>query len=270
MTLEKLVATRDAVEKLCAFLSKSFDEDETVEDSMESLFSPPRKKKNVSVEIEISFLISPQVHRVPLYFTVPHAFLTGSICLITPPPQRSFKDKLQMLVENGNTVASEVIRVIDTKKLNEKVNTPVANRAFANSYENFVLYGVHKYPKQLCGEFFGHRKNPIWIAKKHKLAEALDISTRTVVTPRRGQNAITCRVGHTGLSTDQLKENIEAFVGQLTTHSQGAPFDHILHIRVAGTTARDKRVALPIFSHSFKIPSQTSDAEPSKKRSKTE
>eukprot|EP00796_Vickermania_ingenoplastis_P006619 gene6619-4739_t len=264
--MEQLIATKDAVEKLCEYLEQSYTS-ETEEEGVESLFTPQRSGKLVSVEVEITFIVSAPVHRVPLFFILPHSFMIGSICLITPPPQRSFKDKLQALVESGNDVAGRVSRVIDTKKLNEKVNTPVSSRAFANSYDNFVLYGVHRYPKQLTGEFFGHRKNPVWVTKKSKLDEALRNATRTVVVPRRGQNAVTCRVGHTGLPTHSIVENIESFVDQFTKHSQGAPLEHILHVRVTGTSAKDKRIGLTIYSHSFKISDSTCDeSSPPKKR----
>lgn len=263
----------DAVEKLCQFLLKSFDE-QPVGDVVHELFSSSRKKKSVNVEVEVAFFVSPRVHRVPLYFTVPHNFSHGSICLIVPPPQHSFKDKLQHLIENGrheeNDVASSVTRVIDTKKINEKASTPVSQRAFANSFDNFVLYGVRKYPTQLSGEFFGHRKHPVWVAKKHNLSEALNIASRTVVVPRRGQNAVTCRVGHTGLSAKQIAENVISFVNQLTKHSQGTPLEHILHIRVTGTSAEKKRVSLPIFSHSFKVSRSGNSEQPLGKKQKIE
>lgn len=261
----------EAVEKLCSFLSKSVEE-RPVGDAVDELFSASRKKKVVNVELEVAFFVSPRVHRVPLYFTVPNTFLHGSICLIVPPPQHSFKEKLQTLIESGSSkessVASMVTRVIDTKKINEKATTPVSQRAFACSYDNFVLYGVRKYPTQLSGEFFHHRKHPLWIAKKYSLGEALDIGTRTVVVPRRGQNAVTCRVGHTGLSAREITENILSFVSQLTEHSQGVLLDHILHIRVTGTSAGKKRIALPIFSHSFKVAHSENVGLPPAKRRK--
>lgn len=262
-----------AVEKLCKFLLQSIDE-QPVEDAVDELFSSSRKKKVVNVELEVAFFVSPRVHRVPLYFTVPHTFLYGSICLIVPPPQHSFKDKLQSLIETGSmketSVASRVTRVIDTKKINEKATTPVSQRAFASSYDNFILYGVRKYPAQLSGEFFAHRKHPLWVAKKYSMAEALDLATRTVAVPRRGQNAVTCRIGHTGLSPKEITENILSLVSQLTEHSQGVALDHILHIRVTGTSAAKKRIGLPIFSHSFKVARSGNPKLPSSKKQKCE
>lgn len=257
---------------MCAYLKKNANTESGGKnddvDDVEQLFAPQRQQLSVGVDVEIAFIVSPLAHRVPLYFTVPHQIMCGSICLITPTPQRAFKDKVQALVDNGDAVATRVARVIDTKKLSEKVSTPVAKRAFANSYDNFVLYGIHKYPHQLCGEFFVHRRNPVWIPKKHLLDRALSDAVKTVVALRRGDNPISCRVGHTGMSTAQLVENIESFVRQFTTHSQGISLNGILHIRVAGTNAQHKRVGLTIYSHTFKSirrsdgDTDTTEAEP--------
>lgn len=260
LEMDQLVAVEEAVEKLLVYLSTNTEKEASNANDVQSLFSPKKNKKCVNIEVEVAFRVSPQVHRVPLYFSVNHTFTLGSICLITAPPQRSIKNKIQALVENGDMTAARVKRVIDTKKLSEKVNTPVECRAFAGSYDNFVLYGVRKYPRQLCGEFFGHHKNPIWIPKKHKLSEALDIAMRTVVAVRRGQSTMTCRVGHTGLSVEENSTNIRSFIDQFVKHSQGSPMDHILFIRVAGTDSNDKRITLPIFAHTFRS-IRTSSAE---------
>ena len=62
------------------------------------------------------------------------------------------------LAEEGHALAKQVKRVIDSTKLRAKVSEPVAVRAFAKSYDNFILYGLRKYPVQLTGEFIGHHK----------------------------------------------------------------------------------------------------------------
>lgn len=250
--MAKLVNVEEAVKKLCEFLESSRSSSTAGKgDGVESLFAPAVSNKSFGVDVEVAFLASPSAHRVPLYVLLPHEVMLGNICLITPTPESAFESKVLSLTDNGDDMAKRVRRVLDTRSLNTKFVDPVAVRAFSKSYDNFVVYGVHKYPRQLTGEFLGHQRIPVWVPKKEKLASALDRATRTAVVPRRGDNAVTCRVGHTGLSTEELVENVAAFVDGLSCHPQGAPLSHILHIRVAGTNADGKRVGLPVYAHTF-------------------
>lgn len=266
--MESLVNTKEALTKLCAFLSAGAS-DTGKNDVVADLFSPKGVSTAASVEVEVAFLMAPPAHRVPLYFVVPNEVMSGTICVVTPPPQRSFKDKVLALSEEGDDVALRVKRVIDTTKLGAKIVDPVAVRAFSKSYDNFVLYGVVKYPKQLTGEFLGHQKLPVWVAKKGSFEQSLHNATKTVVVARRGQNAVTCRVGHTGLTVEQLEENVKTLVEKLTRHPQGAALGQILHIRVAGTNGEGKRAGLPIYSHVFHFPAVDEDGAP-RKKAKTE
>lgn len=265
--MEQIPATtRSAVEKLCSFLtSEAHSTDDGAKEGAENLFAlPSQSAAHIGLDVEISFITSPLAHRVPLYFKVPHEFMTGSICLITPPPQRTFKNQIQDLIENGDHIAGNVRRVIDTKKLSAKVNDAVTNRAFINSYDNFVVYATRQYPKQLCGEFFGRRKRAVWISKKQKLQNALHDASKTVVVPRRGQNAITCCIGHTGLNINEIVENIDSFITQFTKHPQAVSVNRILHISISGTSKKGRRVGLPIFAHQFDF-SKDEETHPSKK-----
>ncbi|CCW63190.1 unnamed protein product [Phytomonas sp. EM1] len=248
--MDSLINLHEVVEKLCAFLRSSVQSDSGL-DTAQDLFAPRKEAKHLSVEVEVAFLSSPPPHRVPLYILLPHKVMHGTICLITPSPQNKFKDKILSLSEDGHEVAQNVKRVIDAEKLRTKIVDPVSVRAFAKGYDNFVVYAVKKYPPQLTGEFLGHQRLPVWVSKKGPLATSLANSTRTAVVSRRGNNAVTCCIGHTDLSVQQIEENVKTFVEKLTKHPQGAALKNILHIRVAGTNTEGVRVGFPIFGQTF-------------------
>ncbi|EPY34788.1 hypothetical protein STCU_01314 [Strigomonas culicis] len=259
-----LANVHEAVQKLVAFL-KSGQDARQPEGDVNMLFTSSSEEKQASVEIEVAFITSPVAHRVPLYFVVPHEIMLGTICLITNPPQDSYERKVLALAEDSDPIAQRVKRIMDTKNLNAKINDPVSVRAFSKSYDNFILYDVKKFPKQLTGEFLGHQRLPVWIAKSANLSEALTTASKTVVVPRRGANAAVCRVGHTGLSVSQLEENITVFIDSLVQSPRGCRAADILHIRVAGTNAAGKRAGLPIFGHPFELVASEKEAHPSKK-----
>ena len=130
-----LVKTEEAVRTLVDFLAADAGKS-APSDDVNELFAPASENKCVPVDLQLAFLVAPAAHRVPLYFTVPHETVSGSLCLITPAPQRKFKDKVFALSEDGDAVAKRVRRVIDSQKLAAKVVGPVAVRAFAKSYDH--------------------------------------------------------------------------------------------------------------------------------------
>lgn len=265
-----LVNTENAVKTLVAFLAAEAAAAAPKTDDVNELFAPVRESKCASIDVQLAFLVAPVAHRVPLYFTVPNETASGSLCVITPAPQRKYKDKVFALSEEGDAVAKRVRRVIDSQKLSAKVVGPVAVRAFAKSYDHFIVYGLHKYPPQLTGEFLEHRRIPVWVNQKGSFSEKLHTAVRTVVLPRRGDNSVTCRVGHTGLSVEQIVENIVAFVEKLVKSPEGAPLKNILHIRVSGTGANSKQVGLPIYGHTFNFANVEQPKEAPAKRQKVE
>ncbi|CAJ1038837.1 Ribosomal protein L1p/L10e family, putative [Leishmania guyanensis] len=264
-----LVRTEEAVKALVSFIASDAAV-QTSSHDVADLFAPVRESNSVPIDVQIAFLAAPPAHRVPLYFVVPHETVSGTLCLITPPPQRKYKDLVYGLSEDGDAVAKRVRRVVDSKKLAAKVGDPVAVRAFAKSYDHFIVYGLTKYPRQLTGEFLEHRKVPAWVNRKGKFAEKLRKAVHTVVVTRRGDNQVTCRVGHTGLSAQAIVENIVTFLDRFVKHADAAPLKNILHIRVAATSTNGKRVGLPIFGHVFQFQPVAESEEAPQKRSRVE
>lgn len=246
----------EAATKLKAFLEASSkgSEGEDVVESTLSLFSVAPTKTSRAIDLDIAFLVAPRPHRVPLYFTVPHEVHTGSICVVTKPPQRTYKDIVLKAQEEGDDATLKVVervkKVIDATKLKAKFSDPVTMRALANSFDNFFLYKVDKFPEQLSGEFLGRHAQPVWMPKGSFLG-SLAAACKTAVVPRRGYDNITVRIGHTGLTAEQLAENINSFVSQLSESRDGVPFEAMLQIRVSGTDATGRRAALPVFTHNY-------------------
>ncbi|KAG8345550.1 putative Ribosomal protein L1p L10e family [Trypanosoma vivax] len=261
---------REALEKLSRFIS-SGKEPSKKHSTLDSLFTGTPQKAFQNVEVDVAYLVAPSVHRVPLYFDLPHEVLQGTMCIVTPPPQRKYKDVVLRLSEGGEDLFQRVKKVIDTKKLDMKFSDPVAVRALAKSFDHFVVVDAKTYPKQLTGEFIGHQRVPIWVSQRGGFAQSVRKAARTVVVPRRGHNCVSCLVGHTGLSLDELQENVEQFLNKLTSHPQGATPDSILHVRVAGKDCSGRRATLTIFCHQFEIPqgiSEERDGEDGPKRKK--
>ncbi|CBH15911.1 Ribosomal protein L1p/L10e family, putative [Trypanosoma equiperdum] len=252
--------SREALEKLCEFLLREAGHSE-VSDTLEDLFATAPQKAFRKVDVEVAFLVSPVAHRVPLYYIVPHEIHQGSICIVTPPPQRRYKDEVLKLSEDGDAIFQRVKRVIDSNKLSVKFTHPVTVRALAKSFDNFFVYGVKKYPPQLTGEFCGHQRHPIWVPRRSPFAERIREAAKTVVVPRRGHNSVTCCIGHTGLSIEKLDENLRSFLTQLTNDPQGVTHENILRIRVMGMDYKNRCAGLPIFCHTFQIPRTLPEGE---------
>lgn len=245
-----------------------------------SLFAAPTAATATPIDLEVAFVLAPVPHRVPLFFTLPHEVNDGSICVVTKPPQRKYKDLITKAQEEGNPVAMRVKKVIDSSKLEKKFQDPVAMRALAKSFDHFVTYKLSRYPKLLTGEFLHHQSLPVW-ASNDQFVPALEGATRTAVVPRRGFDSVTVRVGHVGLTAAQIAENVESLVGQLLASADGCTVDAVLQIRLAGKNAAGKRAALPLYSHDFSkshpgvMRDETDDdaakssQEPDKKRRRT-
>jgi hypothetical protein len=218
-----------------------------------SLFASPMEgKRPASVDVEVSFRIAPAVHRVPLFFRLPHQVLNGTICLVTPSPQRKYKDTILAATADQDKIATQVRKTMDTIKLKAKFTDVVSLRALSKSFDHFVCYNLNKYPKQLTGEFLNHQSIPVWIPKAPGgVLQALKTAVNTVVVPRRGHSNVTCTVGSIELTALQLKENILTFLKLLTGHEQGSPMENILTVRVAGANKDGKRATLTVYCHNF-------------------
>jgi hypothetical protein len=243
--------TEEAITKLLKFVADSTPVESTTQSTL-SLFAQPATAGQVrSIDLDISFVTAPRTHRVPLFITLPNEIHSGSICVVTKPPQRTFKDLvIKAQEEDANPIAQRIRKVIDVKKLDAKFKDPVALRALANSFDHFFVYKAPQYPKALAGEFLHHQRTPVW-APKGSFMDSMAAATRTAVITRRGFDNVTVSIGHTGLSVAQLVENYNALLQELLQNADGVTADALLQIRVAATDAKGRRAALPIWVHDY-------------------
>ena len=234
----------EAVSKLIPFMAPAAEE---APESTLSLFSAKKSSTTAAarpIDIEFAFLTAPDPHRVPLYIELPHEVYSGSVCVVTPAPQRKFKEAIAKFTDSA--AAARVEKVIDVKKLAASFNEPVACRALARTYDAFfVHFGVKKFPAQLSGEWVGHQRSPVWMnSKKGGLMPSLEAALRTAVMPRRGFPSVTVRVGHTGLSEKQLVENIITAIAAVDSST-------VLTVKVCGCDAKGRKAGLTVHCHDY-------------------
>jgi hypothetical protein len=215
-----------------------------------SLFSAPQSEAHRPVDVELTFVTAPKPHRVPMYFQLPHEVLDGTVCVITNPPQRRYKDIVQRAAEEGDPIAQRIKKVSDTKKLSAKFSEPAAVRALAHSFDHFVAFQLRKFPAQLTGEFLSHQKHPVFVFDG-PFMKAMNQAMRTAVCPRRGFSAVTIRIGHLGSTAGQLEDNVRSLLNQLTESREGVQWSDILSIRVAACRKDNVRAQLPIYAHAY-------------------
>lgn len=243
----------EAITKLLKFVSDSKKEEEPTNSTLSLFSAPPSAGQVRSVDLDISFVTALRPHRVPLFITLPHEVHSGSICVVTKPPQRTFKDLvIKAQEEDANPVAQRIRKVIDVKKLDAKFKDPVSLRALANSFDHFFVYKAPQYPKALAGEFLHHQHTPVW-APKGTFMDSMLKATRTVVIPRRGYDNVTVSIGHTGLTSHQLLDNYKHLLQELLNHPDGTAPQGMLQIRVAATDAKGRRAALPVWVHDYDL-----------------
>ena len=238
------VKIAEAVSKLVPFMAPAAEE--TPESTL-SLFATKKSTASAAarpVDIEFAFLTAPETHRVPLYIELPNEVYSGSVCLVTPAPQRKYKETLAKFEENP--AVARVEKIIDVKKLAATFNEPVACRALARTYDAFfVHYGVRKFPAQLAGEWVGHARSPIWMnSKKGNIVGSVEAALRTTVMPRRGFPSVTIRVGHTGLTQKQLVENIIAAIAAVDSTT-------VLTVKVCGCDSKGRKAGLTVHCHDY-------------------
>ena len=200
-----------------------------------------------SVSVEVTFLRAPQPNRVPLYFDLPHEIHSrGSICLITPAPQRQYKEELET-----KQADQSVSKVMDVVKLNAKYTNAVARRALAKAFDVFFVHSdVKEYPQLLTGEFLT-RQTPVWMdSKPGDLVDRIARTKCRAVCPRRGYDNCSIAVGDADMSVEQIEANVQALLDGLAAELDGGWKD-ILSVRVSASNKAGQRVALPVYAHDF-------------------
>lgn len=243
----RMPQTAEAVHAILQYFATLATTSPNAEATTAALFAAP--KRDIQwVQVNLAFTVAPQPHRVPLFFTLPHALHDLSdICLVTPPPQRKYKDILL------KQPVANVKKVIDVSHLKAKFSDPVALRALANSFDVFFVHSrVTHYPKLLTGEFLTH-STPVWMSRDSThgdLIKEISDTMRTVVCPRRGQGNVTVTLGHSRMAEGDIIDNIHSFINQLLPHLDGQWKD-IHCVRIAAFNRNNSRVQLPVYAHNY-------------------
>jgi ribosomal protein L1 len=215
----------------------------TRQDEVMSLFTK-QKEASRAIQVELSFIRAPVPNRVPLYLRLPHDTIdTQNVCLVTPVPQRDYKEQLQG--------SQSVAKVVDIAKLTAKYSNPVARRALAKAFDAFFVHcDLEKFPELLTGEFLS-RQTPVWLdSAPGTLEEKIAATRKLAVCPRRGFDNVAISVAHCGMGPDAIADNVFAALDNLVSHLEGGWKD-ILSARLSTSNADGQRVALPIYAHDF-------------------
>jgi ribosomal protein L1 len=227
-----------------ALLFANDDEPVTTQRSVLALFDAPQSPHH-PIQIEVSFLRAPKPSRVPMLFKLPHEVLSSNnICLITPEPQRKYKD--QLTAEGADGV---VTKVMDVVKLQGKFANPIARRSLAKSFDAFFVHSdLEAFPSLLTGEFLTWQ-TPVWMDHDAKsLAGKVAATRRMAVMPRRGFDYASVTIGHTGLNENEILDNFKSFADQLKSADDSM---RVLGLRLAVVNSKKRRIALPVYAHQF-------------------
>ena len=224
--------------------------------------------------------IAAQKRLKPYKIFLPHSLNTSptlSICLITPDPQRAFKDVVAH-ASFPKDLSSRITRIIDIKKLEKKYHSFESKRQLMDSYDLFLADDriVTYLPKSLGKTFYTSTlKRPIPVSlqpsktKEEKRKNAAlpsskpkknDEDPRSIVSPPKFAKEIertlqmtminltpsattAVRVGLASLTPDQLAENIEAVAEAMVEKFIPKKWKGVKAVHIKGPNS----IALPIW-----------------------
>jgi ribosomal protein L1 len=239
---------QEAFKALLAFVQKSTVNTVPEEGTSAALFGAARASTPHWVFVDLSYIRPPEPHRVPIRTALPHPFLDAaeSICVVTPPPQRQYKDEL---IASGKQ-PDNVRKIIDVKKLDAKFSDPVAKRALSRNFDCFMVdHHIRNYPSVLQGEFCGNH-TPILLKRNTPLPEAIEEGLRTAVLVRRGDQTASVCVGHKNMKPAELAANAHALLDDIVQWLEGG-WEAIHSVRLSNSAKGCRRIGLPVYSHNF-------------------
>lgn len=247
MTTNAITRCPQAPEAIGALLDFLQNNDTAVVASETAALFGDAAKRMRWINCDLTFLLTPRPHRVPLLFTLPHSIHEeSSICVVTPAPQRKFKDIMLAL----DPPMTNVKKIIDYKKLEAKFSEPVALRGLAKAFDAFFVHGdLQHFPKLLTGEFLTHR-TPVWMPKAKTFPESIRLAASTVVVPRRGASFISVPIGHSQMTPVHILENFYSLLDQLVQWLSNDWRD-LQQVSLSITTRGGKLASLPVYAHDF-------------------
>ena len=226
--------------------------------------------------------IVPQKRLKPAKILLPHAIQslpTLSICLITPDPQRKFKDAITDPTF-PKALAERITRVIDVKKLEKKYHSFESKRLLLDSHDIFLADDrIVTYLSKILGKTFydSTSKRPIPLrlqpskSKEEKLnrkntalpsakppkqtpdlrsiippaqmAHEIERTLSSTIVPLSSSITTVVRIGLSTFTPDQLTANVEAVVGTMIDRFVPSKWKGIRSIHIKGPST----MALPIY-----------------------
>ncbi|OLL23315.1 putative ribosome biogenesis protein [Neolecta irregularis DAH-3] len=192
--------------------------------------------------------ISDEKKLKPQKIVIPHPILpdSSSICLITKDPQRTYKDLTASI--------PEIIRVIGISKLKAgKWKGYEQRRQLRDTHDLFLADDrIVRFLPSLLGKVFIEKKKlpiPIDISKEKKIYSEIKKALSSTLLILSQGNCTSVRVGHTGLTADHIKENIEAVVQHLISKvvSKGWEGIRSLHLKSPESTSLPIHVAEKLY-----------------------
>eukprot|EP01134_Creolimax_fragrantissima_P007660 CFRG7660T1 len=211
----------------------------------------------VPVWVQLALIKIPQLKKKSIQLPLVHSLYGEGteICLITKDPQREFKD---MITEQK---VPNVAKVIGVTKLRTKHKAHEAKRLLCDSYDLFMADErvLPMLPKLIGKTFFAKKKTPIPVnlTKKNIVKEITQARDSTQLYLGLG-NCCSIRVGHTGMTGEQIVANVKSAVDAAVSHVP-AGWKNIKSVNLRTNTS----IALPLYSSLLSQPSvEPKDNEP--------
>uniref|UniRef100_A0A8C8SV43 Ribosomal L1 domain-containing protein 1 n=1 Tax=Pelusios castaneus TaxID=367368 RepID=A0A8C8SV43_9SAUR len=191
-----------------------------------------------------------QVIKIPL----PHGIRpeTSEVCLFTKDEPELTAEQTEnlykkLLTQNGITSISQIISY---KTLKNEYKPFEAKRRLLNRFDLFLADDRIRrlLPSHIGKHFYQSKKAPLSVNLKAKnLAEELNKHIQGTILPVTNKGCCyTARIGHTGMKTDELLENITVAVKMISNKlPKNWKNIKVLHLKTL------KSVALPIFNSSI-------------------
>ncbi|XP_058851839.1 ribosomal L1 domain-containing protein 1-like isoform X1 [Acipenser ruthenus] len=237
-----LSQVRKAVQALFAYL-KSIEGSQSL---------PLNEHQHISLLVTL-WKIPPKEHTI--HIPLPHGIRSDSaeVCLFTRDEPQMTSEQTERLYKKllAEHRVSSITQVIPYQTLKKKYKPIEAKRKLLGNFDLFLADGrIHRLlPSQIGKHFYRSKKEPISVNLKVKqLAKELDrvIKGSTLPVNHKGCCCI-ARVAHSGMTVDQIVENISAAVNTIAEKLNKKRNNiKVLHLKT------QKSVALPIFSSNLR------------------
>ncbi|KAI9225911.1 MAG: ribosomal protein L1 [Piptocephalis tieghemiana] len=178
----------------------------------------------------------------PIRISLKHSLLTddSEVCLITKDPQDEYKRRLE------SAKVGRINKVLGVSKLKAKYKPYEAKRALCSQYGVFLADDrvLPLLPKLLGKTFFDKKKQPLPVClSKGNIKTEIDRALHSTRLHHATGSCTSVRIGHTGMSSKHVKENILHAVPEIVEHI-GKKWRNIQCLSIKTSTS----TSLPIYN----------------------